>query len=481
MLLHIQFPMSDLRILANAQVERLKAPNWPTPLRDCEFMRSTGIVRDRPAGGLKGWIAEESYCEARHALTLDPYLTSAVLSRWRLRIAFRRFYFDGTAVAKFEIGFTNRHGGDAVVGNINDLLADLLAMPVRVSGTADGTRKCQLIDAGRLLAAAYARASSHRSASWRWLGGLIRKGDSNPYVVAGTPAMFLECAGAADLELPQPSRAIKTADSRLGLFLSRHKYQGRTVPVWTATHPDFAYPRPLYRLSRVRKLRLYLLRLNAENQTLVRVLKAIETEQINPAPRSPQSDLLQAYLTAATSNILGLSAKSREFAEGDEQLAMLAALAAECFLTAEERQSALKQLESMDIRKNIFRKVEQQPVASEPAPGALPPVIVINRQTGCINIGYWVMSKDLEKLIAVVFGAAFLIAMLVLAVVFTNPTAFQYTVFRIVLSVAAAGFVAMTPGFLDVKIGNWLRAGGALAVFAVVYFFSPASLVVNPS
>jgi hypothetical protein len=90
------------------------------------------------------------------------------------------------------------------------------------------------------------------------------------------------------------------------------------------------------------------------------------------------------------------------------------------------------------------------------------------------------MSKAREKLIAVVFGAAFLVALLALAVFFPQPTSFQYTVFRIVLAVAASGFVSMTPGFIEVTVSNWVRGGGALGVFLVVYFFSPAALVANP-
>ena len=39
---------------------------------------------------------------------------------------------------------------------------------------------------------------------------------------------------------------------------------------------------------------------------------------------------------------------------------------------------------------------------------------------------------------------------------------------------------AFIPGFLGVEINIWLRAGGAAAVFVIVYFFSPAHLVVQP-
>jgi hypothetical protein len=73
------------------------------------------------------------------------------------------------------------------------------------------------------------------------------------------------------------------------------------------------------------------------------------------------------------------------------------------------------------------------------------------------------------------------VALLVLAVVFPEPTPFQYQVFRIVLTLACAGVAAVIPGFLALRndtAGLLLRAGGALAVFVLVYLQNPAQLVV---
>lgn len=86
------------------------------------------------------------------------------------------------------------------------------------------------------------------------------------------------------------------------------------------------------------------------------------------------------------------------------------------------------------------------------------------------------MSKKLQTILAFTFGVVFVISMLAIALIEPNPSSFQYTIFRIVIALAAGGVVAVFPGFIEVKFGNWLRAGGALAVFSVVYFVSPASL-----
>lgn len=85
--------------------------------------------------------------------------------------------------------------------------------------------------------------------------------------------------------------------------------------------------------------------------------------------------------------------------------------------------------------------------------------------------------------IAFTFGVLFVIVLLVLAIVFPKPTSFQYSVFRIVLSIAAAGVAAMIPGFINIElestVGLIVRAGGALAVFVIVFFFNPARLAVH--
>lgn len=84
-----------------------------------------------------------------------------------------------------------------------------------------------------------------------------------------------------------------------------------------------------------------------------------------------------------------------------------------------------------------------------------------------------------DKILAFVFGAIFLTAILIIALLVPSPTDFQYNVFRTILALAGAGIGAVIPGFMEVRFQKWLRAGGALAVFAVLYFFSPANLVVQ--
>ena len=86
------------------------------------------------------------------------------------------------------------------------------------------------------------------------------------------------------------------------------------------------------------------------------------------------------------------------------------------------------------------------------------------------------MDKNIQKIASFVFGVVFVVTMLLIAVFTPNPSGFQYTIFRIVMALAAGGVVAAYPGFIEVKFGKWLRAGGALAVFSVVYHINPAPI-----
>ena len=90
-----------------------------------------------------------------------------------------------------------------------------------------------------------------------------------------------------------------------------------------------------------------------------------------------------------------------------------------------------------------------------------------------------------QIIIAFIFGATFVVALLVLAIAFPKPTPFQYGVFKITLSLAAAGVAAMIPGFINLEVnpnvGIVIRAGGALAVFVIVFFFNPAQLAIPNS
>lgn len=89
------------------------------------------------------------------------------------------------------------------------------------------------------------------------------------------------------------------------------------------------------------------------------------------------------------------------------------------------------------------------------------------------------MEKKPSAVVAMPFGILFLITMLGIAIYFPEPTPFQYTVFRSVLALAAAGVATMLPELFKLKLRGVRIACGAIAVFLIVYAVTPAAIPVN--
>ncbi len=82
-----------------------------------------------------------------------------------------------------------------------------------------------------------------------------------------------------------------------------------------------------------------------------------------------------------------------------------------------------------------------------------------------------------ERIAAVAFGVVFIGLLIFIAWRSPDPSGFQIFVYRAVLSVAAAGIGAFLPGFLTVNVPPYVKAGGAMALFAIVFFVNPPDLI----
>jgi hypothetical protein len=90
---------------------------------------------------------------------------------------------------------------------------------------------------------------------------------------------------------------------------------------------------------------------------------------------------------------------------------------------------------------------------------------------------FWM--KHWEKFTAFAFGTVFITVLLAIAYLVPNPTPTQWFVSRVVLALAAAGIGAVIPGLIVVTVSKVVRAGGAIALFVLVYWFNPPKLVVS--
>ena len=83
------------------------------------------------------------------------------------------------------------------------------------------------------------------------------------------------------------------------------------------------------------------------------------------------------------------------------------------------------------------------------------------------------------------FLLGFLLLVMVLGIVAfgDNPSPLQFTVYRIIVAIAGAGFAVVLTGTLHVRFPilgkGYIKAAQAFGVFVILYFFSPASLAVD--
>ena len=77
------------------------------------------------------------------------------------------------------------------------------------------------------------------------------------------------------------------------------------------------------------------------------------------------------------------------------------------------------------------------------------------------------------------FGAGIALLLIIIPIAIFRPDLETNYLIRVVLSLAAAGFAAVIPGLLHFEPGRYLKAGGAMAVFAIVFWLAPRA--VGPS
>ena len=346
MLFTVQFPLADSRGFLERETYTVEAPSWLTPLPGVDFVRSFGMVRRRPRGGLSGWLGEGVVCEADRALRfrlLQPYVITDE-RKVLFKVVYRRFYFDGMAVGKFEVGIAgwDRSGRPLTEEESEGLLYHLLRRPVAVPDPTGEEQRCELWQAGQALADLY-RVSTTQTAVLGD-GGVPQRW----WVAAGEPvALLTHDVEEEAVAVPFWGRSVPLPDFQAGhLAYHRVPLDGRQIGLWVIGEE--------WTSNWLRELRIFLLRLHAEREVLRLVLRHLAAGRIEVTPRSGASNFLQYYLNEATRHIGRLREHSDERAAVDT--AELARSAGE-FVHPGERDALFQALRAIDVRKNIMRKV----------------------------------------------------------------------------------------------------------------------------
>lgn len=92
------------------------------------------------------------------------------------------------------------------------------------------------------------------------------------------------------------------------------------------------------------------------------------------------------------------------------------------------------------------------------------------------------MKDKFHTIVMPTFGLLLLVAMIFIAFFNPFPSAYQISAYSIGIAIFAAIGAALIPGYLEIKKDGWLRAGGGLGIFVLIYFFQPETFAtVSPN
>lgn len=301
MLLTIQFPFADARaFVPNTKV--LELPSWSYP--EHEFVRNFGAIRYRKKGGLEGWVGENEICEARKVFEfkkdLSIYLHGSS-KKTHLRCIFKRLYFDGLAVGKFEVGLRLRRHLETHLKTIDakEFIDHALGLPIKFRLDCAKKTDCELIHAGKGLANSYRLATTQHPSS---------EGQSW-WVEAGSPILFLEYQ-TDNINFPYFINPVLQKDL-FQLSWCLIPYRDAHYRLWLLKiDPQYRSEDPFYDVAR--SLRITLLRLNAEHECLRIILRHTEADRIDNL-----GDKFQHYLNEATGRITKLENSTRKNSNDD--------------------------------------------------------------------------------------------------------------------------------------------------------------------
>lgn len=236
MLLIIQFPFSDIRDFFTPTA-RLDKPSWPIPSPDDEFIRFSGAVRVRKLGGLCGWLGENEVCDANRFIRLSysPKIRDfSTGKQFSTRIAFKRLYFDGFAVGKFELGIATKTRRQVAFNKqtIKDIVNRFLNLPIRIR-EPEGTYKESLLGySAQYMASLYYYATAKNSDKQKDL-------PSNLMVRPGRPLLFLDCQAYEDVPVPYWSRKIEIEGRGFDLYNCLVPFHGKKFQLWLIDNYDW--------------------------------------------------------------------------------------------------------------------------------------------------------------------------------------------------------------------------------------------------
>lgn len=301
-LIVLQFPVSDARSFRAACQDRLDVPHWPKPVTEIrpEFMHFFGRAVERRRGADSAWTDEMSFCLARRAIRFDDLAVRRVGPShlgFRPAAAFRRLLSDGRSVARLEVGLTHNDR----IGRLNimteasvlQVASEICQLPTRVP--VPGTTEWRaLLRQGKAVAELYTRATSKLASA-----SSVASAACHDLVCPGRPLLLIELSGGEGAGLSDPFMP--------GSFVPINPMKARGAKISFGRLSTTAGVVAAWVIQRgvadrldLRSLRLCLMRLHAEQESLDIVLQHVQAKRLPDESAIDRTTDLLDHLDRAT-------------------------------------------------------------------------------------------------------------------------------------------------------------------------------------
>jgi hypothetical protein len=289
---------------------RLDMPVWPNA--DLQnYIRYFGKVERRVNGGVHQWPGEQLFCKSQHAINLKQLTKQRIVynptSHSLFKCRYRRFFSNGVFTNRFELGFTTdvekilldkklKKGDENFDDIFNRIIQHFLGLEVKIKkNKEDEFDDCQLYNAGQLLSYLYSKGSTSK----------FYKEKIKPWwVKAGDPIGLIIHEDGPFFKLPKYTNHVESfLDHGIRLRFVYYKIRkDKFIKIWLIGVDPGSRKKDSGLF--LRQLRINLLRINAEKETLRNVLNAIDSKMVDIDNDDDIKTTLTTYLSFISEKLL---------------------------------------------------------------------------------------------------------------------------------------------------------------------------------
>jgi hypothetical protein len=308
----VQFPIADARRFVPDRKLRHGKPSFPKPRThsEAEFIKCFGPATDRKRDPDPEYADEQYFCRANRAILFANLHSQRIMvgsQRIPVSCRFRRLFSDGKVVSRLEIGFSSSGKPSPLVALTGeqcvDLVTGLMSLQTRVRTLESPgpwesrddyfvpRNPASLISIGKRFARLYAGATTNPKLT------AAERADQSDFVIDAPPLVIVEFNDHEIDSLPAEARLVDPAlvnGAHIGfvhITLSGTKFGAWFVQRRGASD------------DALRRLRLCILRLNAERQVLDQNINLYNQDLVSYVPRTEAGDELEAYISKSLSLI----------------------------------------------------------------------------------------------------------------------------------------------------------------------------------